>query len=223
MPTFRDCLAEMPLIAILRGLTPDRAGGVGRALVDEGFRIMEVPLNRPKALDSISALAERVGQEAIVGAGTVLDPDDVREVANAGGRLIVAPNGNPAVVRAAKEWSLAVVPGAFTPSEALAMAALEVDGLKLFPAEMIRPEGVRALRSVLPDDLPLLPVGGIDPYALEPYLKAGASGFGIGSALYRAGDGGAEVRPRAAAFRTALQDAFRGLYAMQDITDRKSA
>jgi len=223
MPTFRDCLAEMPLIAILRGLTPDRAVGVGRALYDEGFRVIEVPLNRPKALDAISALADRLGQDAVIGAGTVLTPDDVHAVADAGGRLVVAPNGDPAVIRAAQDLDLAIVPGAFTPSEALAMTALGVDGLKLFPAEVIPPDGVRALRTVIPDDLPLLPVGGIDPYSLEPYLKAGANGFGIGSALYRSGDGGAEVRPRAAAFRTALQDAQRGLYAMQDLSDRRSA
>lgn len=215
MSMFRQCLSDLPLIAILRGLTAAKAGGVGTALADEGFRLIEVPLNQPQALEAIEALAGRLGAEVLIGAGTVLFPEDVRRIANAGGRMIGAPNSNPAVVTAAQKLNLAVVPGAFTATEMLAMAALGVEAIRLFPAGMIPPDAVQTLHAVLPDALPLLPVGGIQPFSLETYLHAGATGFGIGRALYRPGDDGTDVQPRAAAFHSAYQDACRSLIGME--------
>ena len=181
-----QAMAQLPLVAILRGLTPAEAPAIGDALVSSGFALIEVPLNSPEPLQSIATLAARYPQ-ALVGAGTVLHARQVQEVHAAGGRLIVAPNFNPAVVAQALSLGMVVLPGVATPSEAFAALDAGAHGLKLFPAEMISPSVVKALRAVLPASVPLLPVGGIGPDNMGAYKKAGASGFGIGSSLYKPG------------------------------------
>lgn len=196
---FAAAAATMPLVAILRGLPPADAVVVGHALVAHGMSLIEVPLNSPQALTSIAALAAAL-PDALVGAGTVLTPQQVREVHAAGGQLIVSPNFNAAVVAEAMRLGLVCLPGVMTPSEAFAALAAGADGLKLFPAEMASPAVVKALRAVLPASALLLPVGGITPDTMGAYRQAGANGFGLGSALYRPGIGAEEVARNAAAF-----------------------
>jgi 2-dehydro-3-deoxyphosphogalactonate aldolase len=196
---FATALRTLPLIAILRGLLPADTLAIGSALGAAGWSLIEVPLNSPHPLASISTLAAALPQ-ALVGAGTVLTPAQVREVHAAGGRLVVAPNFDPAVVRAALELGVVCLPGVATPSEALAALAAGAHGLKLFPAEMITPPVVKALRAVLSADTVLLPVGGITPASMHAYRNAGASGFGLGSALYRPGIDAAGVAHNARNF-----------------------
>lgn len=203
-------LDPLPLIAILRGLTPAEAPAIGDALFDAGFRVLEVPLNSPDPLASIAALATRFGGRALVGAGTVLQPAQVAEVAAAGGRLIVMPHADGAVIRAAKAAGLACVLGVATPTEAFAALAAGADALKLFPAELLTPPVLKALRAVLPRELKLLPVGGITPQNLPAYVAAGASGFGLGSALYKPGDTAPQVADHARAFVAAWRAANGG-------------
>lgn len=199
---FTEALAACPLIAILRGLRPDEAVPVGQVLVGAGFRIIEVPLNSPQPLLSIAALS-RAFPHIVVGAGTVLTPSEAGAVQAAGGRLVLAPNFNTEVVREARELGLACVPGVMTPSEAFAALACGVTALKLFPAEMIAPAAVKALRAVLPAQALLLPVGGITVGNLAAYRAAGANGFGIGSALFKPGMSQAELERSAQAFAAA--------------------
>ncbi len=198
--TLDQALRTCPLVAILRGLTPDEAVPVGQALIDAGFRIIEVPLNSPEPLDSIRRLENQFGAQALVGAGTVLSQEDVDAVARAGGRLVVSPHFDPAVVRAALTRGLVPMPGVVTPSEIFAARALGAHAVKLFPAEMIGPQVVKALRAVIPREQKLLPVGGITPVNIPAYREAGADGFGIGSALYQPGRSPAEVAQAARAF-----------------------
>ena len=199
---FESCLRRMPLIAILRGVTPKESVAVGQALLDAGFTLIEVPLNSPEPLASIEALAQAF-PEALIGAGTVLAPDDVPRVAGAGGQLIVAPNFDPEVVREAVRCGLACLPGVMTPTEAFAAFRVGATALKVFPAELIGPAGIKALRAVLPPEARMLPVGGVAPESLPAYGDAGAAGFGIGSALYRPGMTATEVATRARAFASA--------------------
>ena len=196
---FSNALQTLPLVAILRGLRPDEALPVGQALVSTGWTLIEVPLNSPQPLDSIAALADALPQ-ALVGAGTVLTPEDVRNVQAAGGQLIVSPNYDPAVVREAARLGLVCLPGVMTASEAFAALQAGATGLKLFPAEMIAPAVVKALRAVLPRDTVVLPVGGISPANMRAYMAAGASGFGIGSALYKPGTTAEAARQNAIEF-----------------------
>jgi 2-dehydro-3-deoxyphosphogalactonate aldolase len=196
----REFLQPLPLIAILRGITPDEALPVGQALVDAGLRIIEVPLNSPQPLRSIEALARAFGDRCLVGAGTVLSPAQADEVAAAGGRLIVMPHGDVAVIRAAKGRGLWCAPGIATPTEGFAALAAGADALKLFPAELLTPAVLKALRAVFPPDALFLPVGGITPQNLAAYRAAGASGFGLGSALYKPGMTAAQVQAAATAF-----------------------
>jgi 2-dehydro-3-deoxyphosphogalactonate aldolase len=186
MSPLQELLAPLPLVAILRGVTPAEAGGIGEALIGAGFVAIEVPLNSPEPLASIRVLADAFGDQALIGAGTVRDPADVARIAAAGGRLIVMPHGDPAVIRAAKQRGLLCVPGVATPTEAFAALDAGADALKLFPAEALPPAVVKAWRAVLPN-VWLLPVGGIRPDSMAPYLAAGANGFGLGSALYQPG------------------------------------
>lgn len=209
---FENAFAACPLIAILRGLRPDEAVAHGQALAGAGFTLVEVPLNSPQPLDSIARLAEAL-PGAVVGAGTVLSADDVRAVARAGGRLIVAPNFDPEVAAEAVGRGLIYLPGIGTVSEAFAALKAGAAGLKLFPAEMIPPAAIRAMRSVLPPQARLLPVGGIGAQTMEGYLTAGADGFGLGTSLYRPGQGAEETAAKAAEIMAAyrkLTSPYRG-------------
>lgn len=198
----------LPLIAILRGVRPAEAGPIGEALLDAGFRVIEVPLNSPEPLESIARLADACGDRARVGAGTVLSPRQVGEVAAAGGTLIVSPNADAAVIRATKGAGLVSAPGVATPTEGFAALAAGADLLKLFPAEQITPGVVKAWRAVLPPEVPLVPVGGITPETMAAYVASGASGFGLGSALYRPGMSPAEVLESARRFVAASHHLF---------------
>ena len=184
---FRESLRRFPLIAILRGVSADEVVELGNVLLECGFRVIEVPLNSPRPLQSIQRLRESLPADCIVGAGTVLSATQVREVASAGGQIIVMPHSDPGVIRAAKDAGLICAPGVVTPTEAFAALAAGADALKLFPAELVSPTVLAAMRSVLPPSTLMLPVGGITPESMQAYRKAGASGFGLGSALYRAG------------------------------------
>jgi 2-dehydro-3-deoxyphosphogalactonate aldolase len=193
-------LGRMPLIAILRGLEPGRALEVGQVLVEAGFLAIEVPLNSPEPLTSIRRLAEAFGGRVLIGAGTVLSVADVGRVADAGGRLVVMPHGDGAVIREAKRLGLACTPGVATPTEAFAALDAGADALKLFPAEALPPAVLRAWRAVLPKGCWLMPVGGITPEAIAPYRAAGADGFGLGSALFSPGLDLARLEANAGAF-----------------------
>ena len=199
---FERAFAELPLVAILRGLRPDEALAIGGALVAGGFRLVEVPLNSPEPLRSIEMLV-RAFPEALVGAGTVLTPADATAVHAAGGRMIVAPNFDASVVGEAVRLGAVALPGVATPSEAFAALAAGAAALKLFPAEMIPPAAVKAVRAVLPPSTRLLPVGGISLDNIDAYRRAGADGFGIGSSLYQPGVDAEEVRRRALRWREA--------------------
>ena len=202
--TLAQALAQLPLIAILRGLTPAEAPAIGEALVRSGFAIIEVPLNSPEPFKSITALTRQFPQ-TLIGAGTVLNVQQVKEVHAAGGRLVVAPNFNPAVVAQALALNMVALPGVATPTEAFAALDAGAHGLKLFPAEMITPATVKALRAVLPKTAALMPVGGITTDNMAAYLAAGASGFGLGSALYAPGKSVPAVQQQAEAFARALK------------------
>lgn len=193
-------LKDLPLIAILRGVTPDEIVAVGRALYDAGFRVIEIPLNSPQPFESIRRLTAELGESSLIGAGTVLTEAQVAEVDAAGGRLIVSPNANLAVIRASKAAGLVSAPGVATPSEGFAALDAGADSLKLFPAEQLGPAVVKAWRAVFPKELALLPVGGITPDNMGPYVAAGANGFGLGSALYKPGLSAAQVSANAQAF-----------------------
>lgn len=196
-------LDPLPLVAILRGIQPDEAVAIGNALAEAGFRVLEVPLNSPQPMESIRRLSQSLGNNYLIGAGTVMTPTQVKEVAAAGGRLIVMPHADATVIRAAKEAGMVCVPGVATPTEAFAALAAGADGLKLFPADQVSPEALKAWRAVLPKELPVLPVGGIAPNNMAPWVAAGAQGFGIGSALYAPGLAADEVARRAHAFAQA--------------------
>lgn len=197
-------LAECPLVAIIRGVTPGEAVAIGEVLYEEGIRIIEVPLNSPDPLESIRLIAGALGDRALVGAGTVLDPADVRRVAEAGGRLIISPNTYTPVIEATVAAGLVSMPGYFTPSEAFEAVRAGAHSLKLFPAEAASPAVVKGQLAVLPKHIPLLVVGGITPGNMRPYLEAGAKGFGLGSGLYKPGQTPEQVRMQAQAYRAGL-------------------
>lgn len=186
-----------PIIAILRGITPSEAAPAALSLLDAGIDRIEVPLNSPDPLESIREMAVAVGDRALIGAGTVLTVEQVEEVAEAGGRLIVSPNCVPEVIRATKERDMASWPGIFTPTEAFAALAAGADGLKLFPGNIAGPDGLKALRAVLPPGTEVYAVGGAGPDNFAAWLAAGADGFGIGSALYTPGMDAGDILARA--------------------------
>jgi 2-dehydro-3-deoxyphosphogalactonate aldolase len=197
---FDAAMDELPLVAILRGITPAEAPTIGAALVAEGFRLIEVPLNSPQPFESIAGLRAALSPNVLVGAGTVRTPDDVLRLRDGGADLVVMPHADTSLIRAAKVAGLVCVPGVATPTEAFAALDAGADALKLFPAELVSPAVVRALRAVLPTSVRLLPVGGITASSMPAWSKAGISGFGLGSALYAPGRSADEVRGRARAF-----------------------
>jgi 2-dehydro-3-deoxyphosphogalactonate aldolase len=201
----RRRLDECPLVAIIRGVTPDDSEAIGEALYGAGIRIIEVPLNSPDPLESIRRIAGRLGDRALVGAGTVLDPADVERVREAGGRIIVSPNTYPPVIEATARAGLVSSPGYFTPSEAFRAIRAGAHALKLFPAENATPKTVKAQRAVLPKDVPILVVGSVTPDAMRPWLEAGADGFGLGSGVYKPGQSAEETAMRARAYVEALK------------------
>ena len=198
--------AQCPLIAIIRGVTPDEAVDIGGALIEGGIRIIEVPLNSPEPLKSIERLASRFGEQVSVGAGTVLNPEQVQQVRDAGGRLIVSPNMSPAVIRATAEAGVVSCPGIFTPTEAFTALEAGAHTLKLFPAEAATPKVVKAMRAVLPRDVPLVVVGGVSPDSIAAWLEAGANGFGLGSGLYKPGQNAADTLTKARAYAAAVKE-----------------
>jgi 2-dehydro-3-deoxyphosphogalactonate aldolase len=197
---FTRYLAECPLIAIIRGVLPDEIEAVGGAIVEAGIRIVEVPLNSPDPFASIERLAKRFGDEALIGGGTILDPEDVKRVARAGGRIIVSPSTDTAVIKETWEEGLVSAPGFFTPSEAFAALNAGAHVLKLFPAEAASPAVLKAVKGVLPHEVPLIVVGGVKPDTMRPWLDAGASGFGLGSGLFKPGRSATEVAAAARAY-----------------------
>ncbi len=198
------CLDLMPVVAILRGVRPDEVTGVAAALVASGISIIEVPLNSPQPLESIAALANLSSEDLMVGAGTVLKQEQVHQVADAGGEIIVSPNMDPLVIRATRAAGLASAPGILTPTEAFAALDAGADALKLFPATVAGPSGVGQLRAVLPSGTRLLAVGGVAADNLRNYWTAGASGFGLGGALYQPGDQPDDVAQKASAITRAV-------------------
>jgi 2-dehydro-3-deoxyphosphogalactonate aldolase len=202
---FDAAFARCPLIAILRGVTPDEVEAIGEALVGAGIGLIEVPLNSPDPLESIARLAKAFEGRAVIGAGTVLQVHDVAAVRAAGGTMIISPNANPAVISASAGQGLVSLPGIATPSEAFAALEAGATALKLFPAEGASPKVLKAMRAVLPKQVRVLPVGGIGPDSMRPWLEAGAAGFGLGSALYTVGSTAADVGARADAFVSALR------------------
>ena len=203
--TADQLLAELPLVAILRGVTPSRIAGVAAALFEAGFRAIEVPLNSPEPLKSIELLARRFGDSMLVGAGTVLSTRQVQEVKDSGGRIIVSPDTNIDVIAAAAEAGLVSSPGYFTPSEAFAAIRAGAHALKLFPAEGASPSVLKAQLAVIPRDIPVLAVGGIKPDNMRPWLDAGATGFGLGGGLYKPGQSAADTLEKARAYVAALK------------------
>jgi len=203
---FDAAFARCPLIAILRGVAPHEVEGIGDALVEAGFTLIEVPMNSPDPLDSIARLARRFEGRAVVGAGTVLTAGQVDQVRAAGGTMIISPNANVGVIAATAQMGLISLPGVVTPTEAFAAIDAGATALKLFPAEGSSPAILKAMRAVLPRNMRLLPVGGIAPDNMGPWRAAGADGFGLGSALYKPGLTAAEVGANARAFVSALAD-----------------
>jgi 2-dehydro-3-deoxyphosphogalactonate aldolase len=193
-------LDPIPIVAILRGITPDKSTEVVDCLFDAGIQIVEVPLNSPNALDSIGLISEKYGNRMLVGAGTVLKTSSVREVADVGGQLIVSPCMNLDVINTCVDLDMVSLPGVATPTEAFAALDAGASGLKAFPGEMLSPATIKSWRTVLPQDAKVLPVGGIDSSNMEKYWAAGANGFGIGGALYRQGKSTEDIQADAAKF-----------------------
>ncbi len=197
---FQARMAECPLVAIIRGVKPDEVEGVGDALYEAGIRIIEVPLNSPDPFDSIGRLARHMGDRALVGAGTVLDPADVGRVRDVGGRLIVSPSTDVEVIAATAAAGMVSSPGYFTPSEAFQAIKAGATALKLFPAEGASPTVLKGQRAVIPRDVPILVVGGVRPDNMREWLDAGADGFGLGSGLYKPGQSPEQVGAQARAY-----------------------
>jgi len=203
--TFQDALQACNLVAILRGITPDEAEPIGEALIEAGWRIIEVPLNSPDPLKSIERLQKRFGDRALIGAGTVLTTAQVADVASTGATVIISPNANLSVIEASVSRGMISLPGVATPSEAFAAIGAGATGIKAFPAEAIPPMVIKAWRAVLPKDMPVLAVGGITPDNMKSFIDAGTNGFGIGGSLYKPGDDVASVAAKAKLFIEAMR------------------
>ena len=202
---FRRHFAECPLIAIIRGVKPAEAADIAEAIYEGGIRIIEVPLNSPEPFESIRIIADKFGDRVLVGAGTVLDAADVQKVADVGGKLIVSPNTNPAVIEATVAAGMVSSPGYFTPSEAFTAIRAGAHSIKLFPAEAASPAVVKSQRAVLPKDIPLIVVGGVTPELVGDWMAAGADGFGLGGGLYKAGQDAQITLEKARAFVAAVK------------------
>ena len=196
----RQRLFDCSLVAIIRGVTPGEAEAIGAAIYEAGIRIIEVPLNSPQPLESIGILARSLGDRALIGAGTVLDARDVARIRDVGGRIIVSPSTDTEVIAATAAAGMVSSPGFYTPSEAFQALKAGAHALKLFPAEAASPAVVKAMRAVLPKDVPLLVVGGVKPDNMRAYLDAGANGFGLGTGVYKPGQSPAEVAAQAHAY-----------------------
>ncbi|MFL6736604.1 MAG: 2-dehydro-3-deoxy-6-phosphogalactonate aldolase [Sphingomonas sp.] len=195
---------QCPLVAIVRGIRPQEAEAIAEAVQEAGIRIIEVPLNSPEPLASIERIAKKFGESMLVGAGTVLHADEVGQVRDAGGRIIVSPATNDDVIAASVEAGLVASPGYFTPSEAFAAIRAGATALKLFPAEGASPSVLKAQLAVLPIDIPVMAVGGVKPDNMRPWLDAGAAGFGLGSGLYKPGQSAPETLEKARAYVAGL-------------------
>ena len=195
-------LDQCPLVAILRGIQPEEVEAVAAALERAGVRIVEVPLNSPNPLESIAILAREFGDRLLIGAGTLTEPSQVAAVASVGGRLVVTPHADTAIVRIAKQAGMFAIPGFFNPTEAFALLQAGADAIKLFPAEVLGPPMLRALRAVLPAGTLVIPVGGVDVAQVGPWMRAGAMGLGVGSSIYKPGDDAQVVEARARALVT---------------------
>jgi 2-dehydro-3-deoxyphosphogalactonate aldolase len=206
----REALKQLPIVAILRGITPQEIPWAFDVLSEAGFRLIEVPLNSPEPLESIKLLQQRAGDDCLIGAGTVLTTQQVDELQEIGARLIVAPNCDPTVIHRAKYHEMACLPGAATPSEAFAALHAGADGLKMFPGELLPPVAVKAWRMVMPEGTLLLPVGGVSAENMAAYFAASADGFGIGSALYKPGMDAAKLKKRATALVNRVREAQAG-------------
>ncbi len=202
---FETANQKLPLVAILRGITPAEAADIGLGLYEAGFRLIEIPLNSPDPFTSIAAMRKALPDDALLGAGTVMTIEQVVQLKACGADLVVMPHADLAVIRAAKATGMLCIPGIATPTEAFAALGAGADALKLFPAELVTPQILKAIRVVLPKTTRLLPVGGITPDTMKPYLDAGATGFGLGSALYKPGMSRTEVTVHARAFVSAWQ------------------
>jgi len=202
---FRRYFAECPLVAIIRGITPADAEAIAGAVYDAGIRIIEIPLNSPQPFDSVRAIADAFGDRALVGAGTVLDPEDVARVQEAGGRLVVSPNTDIPVIEATVAAGMVSSPGYFTPSEAFDAILAGAHSIKLFPAEAASPKVVKAQKAVLPKDIPLIVVGGVTPESIPAWLEGGADGFGLGGGLYKPGQDAQATLDKARAYVAAVR------------------
>lgn len=202
--TFEEALKACNLIAILRGITPEEAEPVGEALIEAGWRIIEVPLNSPQPLKSIETLVKRFGDKALIGAGTVLRPEQVADVAATGATVIISPNANVSVIEATAARGMVSLPGVATPTEAFAAIGAGATGVKAFPAEAIPPVVIKAWKAVLPKEIPVFAVGGVTPENMKPYIDAGAAGFGIGGSLYKPGESVETIAEKARQFIAAM-------------------
>ena len=202
--TFEDALKACNLVAILRGIKPEEAEAVGEALIEAGWRIIEVPLNSPEPLKSIELLQKRFGDQALIGAGTVLTPAQVADVAATGAKVIISPNANVEVIKASRARDMVSLPGVATPTEAFAAIEAGATGIKAFPAAASPPYVIKAWKAVLPKHIPVLAVGGVTPDNMTEFLQAGAAGFGIGSSIYKPGMDVASIAEKARQFITAM-------------------
>lgn len=195
--TLKDALLKLPLIAIIRGVLPTEVAEIGFALKDAGFTIIEVPLNSPNAFESIKILAETMGEQVLIGAGTVKTVEEVDRVKQTGAQLIVSPNTNAGVIARSKKLGLYSLPGFYTPSEAFIAIDAGADGLKMFPADTLGPIGYKAISAVLPNDVSVFPVGGVNKDNMQEYIELGVSGFGVGGGIYTVGMKATEVKEKA--------------------------
>lgn len=207
--SFCDAIEELPLIAILRGVTPERVLDVATVIKDAGFTIIEVPLNSPKPYESISLLNKYMGEEILIGAGTVLTYEEVDKVHLSGGKIVISPNTNEQVIRYTKKLSLYSLPGFYTPTEAFKAIYAGADSLKMFPADILGPKAIKAVKAVLPPAMPIFPVGGVAPAQMGEFIAAGANGFGLGSGLFSPDMNLEQVKLNASTYIAAYRDFVR--------------